>query len=97
MNAVAAERMSGLLAERFAGRTDCFLQELPDGATKKTRPLTRSILTEHLQGKRRVGIYVNLDRRASYLGFDFDGKAPKGKPMMPWAPKANIVSATTRP
>jgi hypothetical protein len=66
-----AERLTSLLLERFAGRTDAYLLEAHPARTVY-EPLTPELVSDHLAGRKRIGIFPN--GRTSYLGFDLDGK-----------------------
>jgi hypothetical protein len=85
-------RPLALLRERFAGRSDCYLLELPPPAeaTNVKEPPTDRILLRHLRGEKRIGIFP--DGAALFLCLDFDGKNLPGEASEAWAQLRRIAS-----
>lgn len=78
-----------LFADVFSGRFDCYAEAYPDPNKPnkvryvlKKEPLTQDVLLDHLEGRRRIGIYPLVDGYVRWFAVDFD--APKdedGRPV----------------
>jgi len=61
--------------ELFVNRADTYLIQNPDGSyIRVDEPLTPEIIRQHLEGRHTIAIYsLNIDSKAKWLCFDFDG------------------------
>lgn len=72
-----------LFADVFSGRHDCYAEAYKHphkpgklSYAKKLEPLTNIVLSDHLKGVRRIGVYPLVDNYVRWFAVDFD--APKG-------------------
>jgi replicative DNA helicase len=78
----ASDTLVALVADVFAGRFDVYAQAFPHphkkdkvSYAKKEEPLTNRVLLDHLEGRRRIGVYPLVDNYVRWFAVDYD--APK--------------------
>lgn len=69
-----SEQISELFWKRFVQRDDCYPVQLSGGRgyTVIRERLTRKVVTEHLQGKKTIGLYVSANGTTRWLCVDID-------------------------
>lgn len=65
-----------LFMTRFAGRTDMYITMQNGKIWTEHKPLSGSVVRDHLTGKARIGVYPVVDGKAKFGGIDLDSVDP---------------------
>lgn len=67
-----------LFRSLFSGREDAYGLEAKNGPISIKEPLTDKEIQSHLEGKKRIGVYLlSLDSTITWAAFDFDSITPE--------------------